>query len=102
MGCAFKNTDTKGCVTEVIDEYSFICRPNEPPILRRRSHRYRGWLITFSDGSVSTIADFDPETRIFTISEARQLINGDTFTMQPRYPDGRLMCERLMHDNLIV
>jgi len=102
MGCAFKNTDTKGCVTEVIDEYSFICRPNEPPILRRRSHRYRGWLITFSDGSVSTVADFDPETRIFTLSEARQLKNGDTFTMQARYPDGRLMCERLMHDNLIV
>jgi len=101
----YKEAD--GTVGDVIDERRF-CRYNHPfesstpPLLRRRSHHYRGWIVRWANGEESVMEDFDPDTCIFTLKEPRKLATGDKFTLKPRYADGRLMDERLIHDNMVL
>lgn len=106
-GKAIHHTTVTGQVGTVIDDRHFYrARTNswhdDPPTLRRRSHRYRGWQILWSNGETSVIEDFDPDSCIFTLRESRNLQSGDCFTMTAHYPDGRIMEERLIHDNLIL
>jgi len=71
-----------GWVGTVTDDLTFYRREApKPMLLRFRSHRYRGWKLAWEDGTESTIADFDPETRAFTLAEPRKMQNGDSFCL---------------------
>ncbi len=106
-GTFIENYPLEGIVGEVIDDRHFhrdqsdyyICALT---ILRRRSHRYRGWLVCWDKGDQSVMEDFDPETCIFTLKEPRSMQPGDKFILKPRYADGRIMEERIIHDNLVL
>jgi len=108
-GCGefMKHTIADGVVGEVIDDTHF-CRythpfeSSNPTLLRRRSHHYRGWILCWENGEESVMEDFDAETCIFTIKEPRKMKTGDRFTLKPRYADGRIMDDRLIHDNMVL
>ncbi len=107
IGEAIAETEALGVVGDVINERSFyrneaLFEAAGPTTLRRRSHRYRGWQLIWSDGSKSVMEDFDPETCIFTLKEARAVKIGDRFTLKPMYENGTPMNERIIHDNLIL
>lgn len=96
-----------GTVGEVIDEkhfyrYTHPFESSDPMLLRRRSHRYRGWIVCWENGEQSVMEDFDADTCIFTLKEPRKLEAGDKFTLKPRYADGSIMNERLIHDNMVL
>lgn len=95
-----------GEVGSVIDDRHFYREQDRlwygnPPTLRRRSHRYRGWQIHWANGDSSTLEDFDPETEVFTLAAPREMAPGENFTLHPYTPDGKLLEERSIHDNLI-
>ncbi len=56
-----------------------------PAVLRRRSHRYHGWGITWLDekGGDNRFADFDPDTLVFTLEEPDELYEGRPFRFYP-------------------
>jgi len=101
---------TERCVGEVgsvIDDRHFYREQDaswhgNPPTLRRRSHRYRGWRVQWANGERSVMEDFDPETEIFTLEKPRDMKPGEKFTLHPRTKDGKALEERNIHDNLIV
>lgn len=88
-------------VGEVLDGRSFTRGANRyrsaslPPIPRRRSHRYAGWIARWENGEESRIAGIDPETQVITLSEERDMKRGDKYTL---HPPKEL---RLIHNNLI-
>ena len=99
-----KGIETKRCtgrVGEILNEKQFkrsekCSSLNNAPLLRRRSHHYRGWKIYWEKGGCSTIGDFDAETGVFTLTEARELTPEENFRLYP--PQN----PRLIHDNLEV
>lgn len=107
-GCG-KNIDTQRCIGEVgsvIDDQHFYREQTKswhgnPPTLRRRSHRYRGWHIHWQNGERSILEDFDPETEIFTLASSRKMTAGELFELHPYTQDGNVLEERIIHDNLI-
>lgn len=106
-GKSFHYTLVSGEVGSIIDNRNFYREQTKswhgnPPTLRRRSHRYQGWYIHWENGDISIMEDFDPDSCIFTLHEPRQLQVGEHFTMSAYYADGRIMEERLIHNNLIV
>lgn len=74
-----------GRVTAVVDERTFEAAgvPQE----RRRSHQYRGWPVIWTAGEQvvgrSTCEAYDPETKRFTLTEARATKVGETFETYP-------------------
>jgi len=106
-GAFLRHTEMLGEVGTVIDDRSFLREEEKswhgfPSTPRRRSHRYRGWIVCWESGDKSVMEDFDPETCVFTLKEPRELKVGERFTMKPRYADGRIMDERLIHDNMVL
>lgn len=92
-----------GSVGIVADNRSFYRKEKAygeyatPPLVRIRSHRYRGWRILWDNGEYSVIEDFDPVSLRFTLSEPREIKSGDPFTLLP--PVGKKNI--LIHHNLI-
>lgn len=88
-------------VGEVIDAQTFTQGSMGIPFERRRSHRYRGWQIAWVEGerviATSTIAEFDPETLQFHLTEPRELRAGQVFEVFP--PAG---ASWLIRDNTIA
>ncbi|MEN6641022.1 MAG: right-handed parallel beta-helix repeat-containing protein [Armatimonadia bacterium] len=76
-------------VGEVVDDRSFIQSSGTVSQERRQSHRFQGWKIVWTAGGkplgVSTIAEFDPEKRVFRLTEPKAMKPGDTFEIQPPY-----------------
>ncbi len=74
-------------VGEVIDAQTFTQGSMGIPFERRRSHRYRGWQIAWVEGErvtgTSTIAEFDPETLQFHLTEPCELRAGQVFEVFP-------------------
>jgi len=70
-----------GRVGVVVDDTHFFRRegPYKPMLLRTRSHRYKGWKMVWDDGSESVIADYEPISREFTLSEPRKLTSEEEF-----------------------
>ncbi len=106
-GAFIRHTKMIGEVGAVIDERSFYREEEKdwhgyPAALRHRSHRYRGWIVCWETGDESVMEDFDPDTCVFTLKEPRKMEVGEKFTMKPRYADGRIMDERLIHDNMVL
>lgn len=108
-GCGqfIEHTVADGVVGDVIDDthfyrYTHPFEASNPTLVRHRSHRYRGWILCWENGEESVMEDFDPETCIFTIKEPKKIKTGDRFTWKPRYADGRIMDERLIHDNMVL
>ncbi len=82
----------RGVVAGVIDSRTFVQAPhvdNEGavPLVRRMSHRYRGWNIAWigPDGqrSFSRIAGFDPETFHFQLEAPAPFSPGQAFEVFP-------------------
>lgn len=107
-GCG-KGLVMERCVGEigsVIDDRHFYREQikswhGNPPTLRRRSHRYRGWHIHWSNGDHSILEDFDPETQVFTLASPRKMTAGELFELHPYTPEGKILEERSIHDNLV-
>jgi len=70
-------------VAEVIDPSTFT--ETALPLEWQVSHRYRGWnLAWLADNTISTIAEFDPETLHFRLEKPRpDLRTGDSFHIFP-------------------
>ncbi len=106
-GTFIEEMPARGGVGPVIDDRSFYREQHSfeacnPTVLRHRSHRYRGWLVFWDNGEQSVMEDFDPETSIFTLREPRNIQTGEKFTLKPRQEDGRVMYDRIIHDNLVL
>jgi len=86
-GCGIVAEKVRGAVGNVISDTQFThfdpAIPDigvKPMLLRRTSHRYRGWKLTWIDEKPeSTIADFDPETFVFRLEAPANLQPGDGF-----------------------
>lgn len=90
LGVGIASEKVLGCVGEVSSDTVFYRKEYraaseiKPMLLRRRSHRYRSWILQWlKDGSTSVISDFDPITKSFTISEPRDLKSDDEFYIYP-------------------
>lgn len=74
-----------GYVGEVLDDTRFYrLEPKNyvrgmPPLPRRLSHRFRGYIISWQDGTATELVGCDPDTRIFTLKEPRKLTAGEKF-----------------------
>ncbi len=102
-GTAISAERMGGKVGETLDAKTFLRGSwrNLPPLMHRKSHRYRGWNVVWlknetPDGT-SVIEQFDPETCQFTLREPRELKTGDMFEMFP--PGG---ANWNIHDNMIT
>lgn len=116
----------RGVVGPVKDEREFYREeplyglPGLPPMPRRRSHRFAGWIIEWDSGGSSEIEIFDAETKLITLKEPRKMVSGEKFTLFPPTPsavirsnilsknraaivfeggcEGRILCS----DNLVI
>ncbi len=101
VGTPIEYTRCECGVGEVLDGRSFrrgVSRNRTaclPPIPRRRSHQYAGWIAFWENGEESVIERIDPETQVITLAKERAMAPGDKFTL---HPPKEL---RLVHDNLI-
>lgn len=89
-----------GQVGEVIDDTSFLRDKRyifygAPPVPRVRASNKSGWIIKWTDGSVSVIEKIDAETGVFKLREPRKLTSGEFFYFYPP------MTIRNIHDNMI-
>jgi hypothetical protein len=88
-GQGFAAGRCQGRVGEVLDASTFLRKesPQFPPLERRDSHRYRGWLLAWLDGArptaFSVIDSFDPETLQFKLRQAHAMKPGDRFEVFP-------------------
>jgi hypothetical protein len=77
----------RGTVAEVVDTTTFLTSPVSVPLLRRDSHRYRGWNVVWlkNEQAVgrSIIEAFDPETLRFKLRAPRTISGGDAFEVFP-------------------
>jgi hypothetical protein len=77
----------RSSVSKVMDRATFIPLQSSFPFEWRRSHRYRGWQVSWMNGDthlgLSTIEDHDPETLQFRLSEPRAMKAGDDFELFP-------------------
>jgi len=108
-GCGnfIEHTTMVGEIDTVIDDRSFYREDQKdwhgyPATVRHRSHHYRGWIVCWENGEESIMEEYNPETYVFTLREPRKMKAGDKFTMKPRYEDGRIMDERMIHDNMVL
>lgn len=95
-----------GEIGSVIDDRRFYREQEKswhgnPPTLRRRSHRYRGWHIHWDNGESSVLEDFDPETEVFTLTTPRKMTAGECFTLHPFNLSGKPLDDRIIHNNLV-
>ena len=86
-GAGIRSEAAFGAVGKIISNTCFFRKEAEgkfgmstPMLLREVSHRYRGWrLLWLRDGGESEILDFDPTELHFTLTEPRELREGDEF-----------------------
>lgn len=87
-------------VATVVDNTTFESAGIYVPQERRQSHRYRGWNLVWTAGGkvvgTSTIESYDPDTKRFKLTAARELKVGENFEV---YPPGGANWN--VHDNII-
>lgn len=87
-GTAILASRLQGQIGEVLDAQTFLRRERAtPPLVRRNSHRYRGWnLVWLKKGQpagTAVIDSFDPETCQFKLREPCEMKTGDLFELFP-------------------
>ncbi|MBE6777981.1 MAG: hypothetical protein E7541_01170 [Ruminococcaceae bacterium] len=81
-GVGIRSTLATGAVGRVASDTVFYRKGYTPMLLRKVSHRYRGWhLLWTATGEESEILDFDPEALTFTLKEPRAMQVGDEFIL---------------------
>lgn len=82
----------RGVVGLVNDDRSFYRMepmyglPGLPPMPRRRSHRFAGWIIEWESGGSSEIEIFDADTKLITLKEPKKITSGENFTLHSPTP----------------
>ena len=104
MGVGIKSEAAYGAVGKIVSDTTFYRMEkagsfglSSPLLLRHSSLGYRGWSLLWLDsGEESEIAEFDPEKLSFTLTEPRELHEGDRFMIY-----GKKALPWQIHHNLI-
>ena len=76
--------------------------PGLPPMPRRRSHRFAGWIIEWDSGGSSEIEIFDAETKLITLKEPRKMVSGEKFTLFPPTPSAVIRSNILSKNRVAI